>query len=1573
MEDFLESVVQEKDQPMVDFNYNNQKANGARKSIFQIFTPKNSKNVMNNNPKDLFNANNKINSILSKNLKSIFKENKDDLPKNTHVFKDLNCLIKKSMDSNKYLYNQFLNLKNTSFHNNIYEPEFDSHQSSFQKTAIVKKNSKLRGNTILRKSIKKTIDVGKKVTFFDEKYKKEDQFNDKRECKTPTNRSTKIKPILLNSRKRNSSSLNNIKFNLNKHQINYKTDSLKRKSNESNSFFKFNELNAKKRRSSGFSSQFKRKRKSSFLDRDKKIFNPSYIGNMNKRRSSNLKNIYKLNNKIKFSRYSFHNNSPEKNMKIPTLKQINNAITKTFIGDRIGKVKKELNDLQENEVAQIISKLPQTKIYKKKQVTQLEQINLSQLINSKHTDHKELSQYISQTENTIQLDNDNFHKKYRKLYLCKNLYDSLDDEEIADQDKIRTLFILPNSFKAYIIDFFVLIASITELYYLPLYISLHMSSYAVYNNVISSIIFYIIDFIYIVDLITGFFRSFYNYEEMLVIHKSKMAKNYLSGWFFLDLIEAIPFFTLLNNNMKKSINNFISTNKDDKNMFDFGLTNTYFSLTVIKCLKIFKVFTLNRLFHKINKYLDKLSFFYEWKGLLSSIFVSFSALHFCTCFFIFLGKNEFGGWIVQKNLQNSSFGDLYTASLYYQMTTLTTVGYGDISAYIGIEKFYGIFILIVGTCAYSWILTYISNYIKKNNEKYIDFQEKMKVLNEIKLEFPNLRKSLYDRIKRYLNYNKAKNKYNLKFILESLPSSLQNNLIIEIYKPIIKNFQFFKSFENSDFFVKIVTSLKPILSMKDDILINEGDIIEDIIFIKTGVLTLEIIIDLDDTKNSVEKHLELTAMDCFKSISNQKFTELINLNSMNTGFRPDFTKQVFRDNYENKKELKIIELRKNEHFGDILMILNEKSPVAVKVKSKKAELFFLQKTEATEISNRYSNIWKRIVNRSLHNMKQIKNLIRKKVFIYTETNNIEIDKELREKYFFQDSITSNINNRIKKQKSQKIIETIIEEEDTNINTQTEATNIVNKNLSTKEQTLFNEIGEIVETKITKENRSIISGKKIKRVNFKESDLSNNKKAKINTEIKKNLNEVNDVISLLDKKIKNSSKNNKMNTFNINIYTPKVQFPLNQINIENKTSNVYNINGKEKDELNNSCNSENINNEISLSKDFIEDIQDNNILMNNSDENSNIYFAKKMIKEKKDNKDYKNTNASDNFNSIIKLLDQKKIDKKQKNEKSDIKTDDIASIKSVSSDKNKIDNKNKDNINIIKINKYSKLNTSQSTSFSIKSTYENINQISNFKYAKNTNLREKTKKFILDQIESHINEVVIFSNTAKNNNKFLKIKNDMKLNTKNITVRKKSVNLEKSIISNINENKSANIHHNKRSTMQFEQNIFDFQDYESKSVKKTNRNEITPKHENEEKQRGGKRAFSVINANNNDNNNIKTSTISITKKRNPIKKRHIKKHQSNKEKDKTFYNKINKFKTTRKRKENINEEKPDKEQKNNEMNYDKLISKNIEKNQQNLNNPEEYFEGFFNDIILKKHQSNKLKPDVKIKKKNTFDE
>ena len=107
---------------------------------------------------------------------------------------------------------------------------------------------------------------------------------------------------------------------------------------------------------------------------------------------------------------------------------------------------------------------------------------------------------------------------------------------------------------------------------------------------------------------------------------------------------------------------------------------------------------------------------------------------------------------------------------------------------------------------------------------------------------------------------------------------------------------------------------------------------------------MEIIIDLKDSKKSVESHLEMTGMDCFKNISNHKFNTIRNLNSMTsmntmiTNIRREFNTKFYKDNKKNRKKIKIIDLRKNEHFGDILMILNEKSPLTVKVKSKKAEL-----------------------------------------------------------------------------------------------------------------------------------------------------------------------------------------------------------------------------------------------------------------------------------------------------------------------------------------------------------------------------------------------------------------------------------------------------------------------------------------------------------------------------------------------------------------------------------------------------------------------------------------------------------
>ena len=804
-------------------------------------------------------------------------------------------------------------------------------------------------------------------------------------------------------------------------------------------------------------------------------------------------------------------------------------------------------------------------------------------------------------------------------------------------------------------------------------------------------------------------------------------------------------------------------------------------------MKIFKVLNNNKALTKMIHLLNKNDFFYNWRGVFLTLLISLSSLHFCSCFFIFLGKNEYPGWIVLCNLQSDSFHHIYITAVYYLMTTLTTVGYGDILVNGDLERFYQIILLIVGTCAYSWILTFISNYIKKKNERYIDFENKVNILGEIRINYPRLDNDLYERILRYLNYNKSEYKYNIENILDSLPSSLQNRLIVEMYKPIIRNFHFFKYFENSDFFVKIVTSLKPILSMKDDILIQEGEFIEDIIFIKKGVLALEIIIDLDSLKESVEDHLNMTGIGSIKIFSknetqktnkdskiNNSFSVVSqnsNMNNINRTVNNSKILNIKEKKINNKKAMRIIDLRKNEHFGDVLMILNEKSPLTVKVKSKKAELFLLQKTDATEISNQYPNIWKRIVNKSLYNMKQIKNLIQKKLIIFCELNDIMINPELKRKYLEINEINNSkhiIDKKNKKDKDRKNkiyprkkIESIIIEEDEinfdsmmnlyvlndkNIKKDKKKLSVSSKdNASQKRKSKFdlNDNSNISKSKINNKNRlSAYTLNNDTKINQNVFDISSNKSKsnqhnnnsenqneKITIEIEnnkdnqekksssKNNNSVcnlNNMISIIDEKMKLNK--GQINNFNINIFTQKaVQIPINQIN--NKNNECFSNSNRNSMHYDDKTSAK-INEELYFDEDLKINLLNKDILMNNCDKNNDIIYPnlKRLLGNENNNENISNIN-------IKKLLDT------DKSNDNSLEKDEIKKNKENTDIINK--NISKDIINNNKTNKFLYLDNANTISFSIFSIYENINKLTNYKFDKDNMLQQKTKNFIIN--------------------------------------------------------------------------------------------------------------------------------------------------------------------------------------------------------------------------------------------------
>ena len=99
----------------------------------------------------------------------------------------------------------------------------------------------------------------------------------------------------------------------------------------------------------------------------------------------------------------------------------------------------------------------------------------------------------------------------------------------------------------------------------------------------------------------------------------------------------------------------------------------------------------------------------------------------------------------------------------------------------------------------------------------------------------------------------------------------------------------------------------------------------------------------------------------------------------------------------NHQFLHILDILKNEHFGELYMFLNKPCPLSLRVKSKKVDLFLLRKKDAINIKKDYPNIWKRIDDKEMHNMKSVKALTKKVIKRYCKINGIIQQKDIIER------------------------------------------------------------------------------------------------------------------------------------------------------------------------------------------------------------------------------------------------------------------------------------------------------------------------------------------------------------------------------------------------------------------------------------------------------------------------------------------------------------------------------------------------------------------------------------------------
>ena len=254
--------------------------------------------------------------------------------------------------------------------------------------------------------------------------------------------------------------------------------------------------------------------------------------------------------------------------------------------------------------------------------------------------------------------------------------------------------------------------------------------------------------------------------------------------------------------------------------------------------------------------------------------------------------------------------------------------------------------------------------------------------------------------------------------------------------------------------------------------------------------------------------------------------------------------------------------------------------------------------------------------------------------------------------------------------------------------------------------------------------------------------------------------------------------------------------------------------------------------------------------------------------------------------------------------------------------------------LIKKNKFNTLKISSSVStIEINSSYENINKISDNKYILDGELRELTKNFIQNKIKiwnkplnsSFNSEKEISSDIKNDNSNYLSLqKTDEIKNQKSIKIRHLLSSSEKNNNKNLNFNAKRNVQHLLKSIIKCPQNQENQAENFLNKVKSINRSSINLKPVN------GRDSA----------NQDETTYKSIIKNEG-------KKLRNSKILTKNFNN-VNNFKKKKKKKE-----------------LD-IISVNIQKSSQNLNQPDVFYAGLFSKLIFK---SPTFKHDNKFKNKD----
>lgn len=246
--------------------------------------------------------------------------------------------------------------------------------------------------------------------------------------------------------------------------------------------------------------------------------------------------------------------------------------------------------------------------------------------------------------------------------------------------------------------------------------------------------------------------------------------------------------------------------------------------TLFLLLRLMKLFKVGSMIHQLRHWMVRMSsqltiaIFFLWLALLA---------HWLAC-----------GWTLLRGFDQSlDLETNYVNSLFWAVTTLTTVGYGNQLAITNTQKLFTIFAELLGVVVYGYLVGNIVSIFAKSDPaktRFIENMEKLSVLTKLR----DIPADIEMRIRNYYIYTwKKKLGYDESEIVSGLPAGLKREVSLQLKKEIVEKIPLFKN-TDEHFLMDISLVLKPCIAIPGEYVVKENDSGNEMFFVLNGELTL---------------------------------------------------------------------------------------------------------------------------------------------------------------------------------------------------------------------------------------------------------------------------------------------------------------------------------------------------------------------------------------------------------------------------------------------------------------------------------------------------------------------------------------------------------------------------------------------------------------------------------------------------------------------------------------------------------------------------------------------------------------